>query len=139
MTVSIFYFFIEQRKAKKRARILNLLQVELKIIEHSMHLKPASLKIEKMWQHRTSSSCLKLQQVFHFEAESVLPTYRQILVLHNFTLIHKNIMGLGIRYHTRRVGNTEMKSKQATFKTGKIYVKSPVVFLLRSLSSSHVS
>ena len=46
---------------------------------------------------------------------------------------------LGIKYHTCRVGNTEMKSKQPTFKTGKIYVKSPVVFLLRSLSSSHVS
>ena len=43
------------------------------------------------------------------------------------------------KYYTCRVGNTEMKSKQATFKTGKIYVKSPVVFLLRSLSSSHVS
>ena len=47
MTVSIFYFFIEHREAKKRARILNFLAAKLKIIEHSMHLKPASLKIEK--------------------------------------------------------------------------------------------
>jgi hypothetical protein len=46
---------------------------------------------------------------------------------------------LAIKYYPYWVGNTDMKSKQATFKTGKIYVKSPVVFLLRSLSSSHVS